>query len=48
MKVSEYRDESVPCDFCNRHTNYLNPINDGLWAICNACMADVYDRGEEE
>jgi hypothetical protein len=52
MKVSEsggeYRDARTPCDFCNRATNYLNPINDGLWAICNSCYAHVYDDGEEE
>ena len=36
MKVSE--SESFECDFCDAAVKHLHPINDGLWAICGACM----------
>lgn len=36
MKVSE-------CDFCNCESDFLIPINDGLWAICKVCMQIHYE-----
>ena len=26
------------CDFCGSESEFLYPINDGLWAICKVCM----------
>jgi ribosomal protein L37AE/L43A len=30
------------CDFCERKFPHLYPINDGMWAICHACMELEY------
>ncbi len=30
------------CDFCNRESEYLYPVNAGLWAICRECMEFEY------
>jgi hypothetical protein len=35
------------CDFCDRASDYLLPVNDGAWAICRACY-DAEFGGEEE
>ena len=31
------------CDFCQRESEHLHPVNDDLWAICDACM-DLHYR----
>jgi len=31
------------CDFCQCESEHLNPVNDELWAICDACM-DLHYR----
>ncbi len=44
------------CDFCDRASDYLLPVNDGVWAICRACYDIEFgvvdriknSRGEEE
>lgn len=30
------------CDFCNRESEFLYPINAGLWAACRECMEFEY------
>ena len=30
------------CDFCQRESECLYPINDGQWAICRECMEFEY------
>ena len=55
LKVKVMSHECI-CDFCDRASDYLLPINDGAWAICRACFDIEYgvlDRiknsgGEEE
>lgn len=36
MKVSE-------CDFCQIESKHLHPVNEDLWAICDACF-DLHYR----
>lgn len=38
-----YSCDPTACDFCLRAAENLNPINDGLWAICNACYVKEYE-----
>ena len=48
MKPASNNHECL-CDFCDRASDYLLPINDGMWAICRACYDIEYQgRGEEE
>ena len=34
------------CDFCLTESEYLIPVNDGLWAICSTCNDYVHLRME--